>query len=110
MQFSKQYKIWVSCQNLRMKAKITFNVLMILVNTDKSQKRRIINIVKNNSEDSQKVKEVIDFVNASGGIEYTVNKMNEYIEKALRVIEEFPDSEAKNSLVKLIKYVVERGS
>lgn len=90
--------------------KMTLPLIYALNNADNGQKRKIINIVKNNSEDSQKVKEVIDFVNASGGIEYTIKKMNEYIEKALNILEEFPNSEAKSSLIKLIKYVVERGT
>jgi octaprenyl-diphosphate synthase len=90
--------------------KMTLPLIYALNNTDKKRKKKIINIVKNNSEDSQKVKEVIDFVLGSGGIEYTESKMNEYKNKAMDILNGFPNSEAKTSLISLIDFVVKRGS
>jgi len=51
---------------------------------------------------------VIDFVKNHGGIEYTISKMNEYKNNALTILENFPDSEYKSSLITMIDYVVER--
>jgi len=90
--------------------KMTLPLIYALNHTDTKQKKHIIKQIKNHSEDPKVVREVIDFVKTSGGIEYTTNKMEEYRSKALEIIDEFDDSSAKNSFVQLINYVVERGN
>ena len=54
------------------------------------------------------MKEIITFVKSNGGIEYTTLKMEEYIQKAIALLENYPTSEYKTSLLKMIGYVVER--
>jgi geranylgeranyl pyrophosphate synthase len=34
--------------------------------------------------------------------------MNLYYQQALNILEEFPNNEAKNSLIKLLEYVIKR--
>lgn len=88
--------------------KLTLPLIYTLNHADRATKRHIINIVKNENEDTTKVKEVIDIVNNSGGIEYAVQKMHEFKNKALEVLKPFPDTEAKNALEFLVNYTVER--
>ncbi len=88
--------------------KMTLPLIYALNHADKKDKRRIINIVKNNSDDTEKVRDVIRFVHKSGGIQYTIKKMQEYKNEAIAILEELPDSEAKFSFLKLINYVVDR--
>lgn len=88
--------------------KMTLPLIYTLNHTDKNTRREIINIVKNHNEDSKKVKEVIDLVNKSGGIEYAVQKMHEFSNKALEIIQPFPETEAKKALKFLVNYTVER--
>jgi len=88
--------------------KMTLPLIYTLNHTDNNTRRDIINIVKNHNEDSKKVKEVIDLVNKGGGIEYAVQKMNEYASKAIETLNHFPDNEAKNALKFLVNYTVER--
>ena len=59
-------------------------------------------------KDKKRVKEVIAFVKENGGIDYTIAKMNDYKNKALSILETYPDSPYKNSLLQMIDYVVER--
>ncbi len=88
--------------------KMTLPLIFALNKSSWIEKRKIINIVKNYSDNPKKVQEVIDYVMKCGGIEYANRKMNEYKEKALNMIRDFPASESKTSLEDLVKYVTER--
>lgn len=88
--------------------KMTLPLIYTLNHVDKSTRRNIINIVKNHNEDSQKVKEVVDLVYKNGGIDYANKVMMEYKNKALAILDQFPDSEAKKALIFLVNYTVER--
>ena len=89
-------------------SKMTLPLIHALSKTSKSEKRKIVNIVKNHNTDDRKVKEVIAFVKNSGGIEYAAEKMNEYKEKAFVLLDGFPDSSYKSSLRELVQFTTER--
>ena len=64
--------------------------------------------MKKHNKNKKRVKELIAFVKESGGIEYTTSKMHDYKNKALAILDNYQDSPYKNSLLKMIDYVVER--
>ena len=74
------------------------------------EKRRIINIVKNESGKPKKVKEVIEFVKRSGGLQYAVDSMNRYHQEAIDLLTSYPDTPYKQSLVKLVQFTIERNN
>ncbi len=88
--------------------KMTLPLIYALNNASYWEKRKIINIVKNNNNNPKKVAEAIDFVIQSGGIQYAEGRMNEYKNKALEILETFNDCDAKKSLLGLVKYTTER--
>ena len=88
--------------------KMTLPLIYTLNNCSKKEKNWIINSVKKYNKDKKRVKEIIAFVKANGGIEYTHQKMHEYKNKAIEILNEFPDSKFKSSLLTMIDYVVER--
>ncbi|HNW98295.1 MAG TPA: polyprenyl synthetase family protein [Bacteroidales bacterium] len=88
--------------------KMTLPLIYMLRNMKYSERKRVINIIKNHSDDTVKVAEVIKRVNESGGIAYTRQKMLEYQQEAANMLLEFPDSEIRKSLERLVKYIVER--
>ena len=88
--------------------KMTLPLIHALSKSSWLEKRRIIGIVKNDSEKPRKVKEVIDFVKSSGGIEYAKQAMNTYHQKALEIFKGFPDSAYKNSLGQLVQFTIDR--
>jgi len=88
--------------------KMTLPLIYALNNASKSDKRRIISIVKNKSEDKRKVKEVIDFVHESNGIQYTRDAMMQYQTEAFDILHQFPDSPARTGLEQLIRFTTER--
>ena len=88
--------------------KMTLPLIYTLNNCTKKEKSWLINSIKKYNKDKKRVREVISFVRRNGGIEYTNNKMEEYKNKATTILENYPSSEYKSSLLKMINYVVER--
>ncbi|HEX8545540.1 MAG TPA: polyprenyl synthetase family protein, partial [Cytophagaceae bacterium] len=88
--------------------KMTLPLIHALSNSSWAEKRRIINIVKNESDKPKKVTEVIEFVKAKGGIEYASKAMIKLQENALEILDTFPDSIYRQSLAGLVKYTIER--
>ncbi|MTI39398.1 polyprenyl synthetase family protein [Fulvivirga lutimaris] len=72
------------------------------------EKKRIINIIRNHSENNKKVKEVIEFVKKSGGLEYAKGVMKKYFDEAMEILETFEDSVYRNSLSQLVRFTIER--
>lgn len=88
--------------------KMTLPLIYALSKAQKSKRRQIINTVKNNNNDKKKVQEVINFVIESGGIEYATQRMYSFREKALSILDEFPDNPSRKSLRELVLYTTER--
>ena len=88
--------------------KMTLPLIYALNNASWSERRHIINLVRKKSHISSKVREVIEFVKQSGGIEYAVKVMEQYKDEALAMLAEFPDSPYKNSLETLVSFTISR--
>lgn len=88
--------------------KMTLPLIYALNQSTWLEKRKIINIIKNYNTDSDKVKIVIDFVIAKGGIAYAEKVMLDYKNKALTLLKDFPESPSRNSLEQLVVYSIER--
>ncbi len=88
--------------------KMTLPLIYALNNCSKKDKKWLINSVKNHNKNKKRVKEVIAFVKQHGGIEYTISKMKNYKTKALEILNEYPDSPYKDSLIKMVDYVIDR--
>lgn len=88
--------------------KMTLPLIYTLSRSSWLEKRRIINIVRNESENPGKVKEVIEFVKGAGGIAYAKQSMNQFHQKAIKVLAEFPESVYKNSLEQLVQFTIDR--
>jgi octaprenyl-diphosphate synthase len=87
---------------------MTLPLIYTLNNCSKKEKSWLINSIKKHNKDKKRVKEIITFVKSNGGIEYTTLKMEEYKRKAIAILDNYPTSEYKTSLLKMIGYVVER--
>jgi len=88
--------------------KMTLPLIFALNNANYFDKRRITKIVKKYNEDKKKVKEVIQFVIESGGVEYAQRVMSSYKDKALAILKEFEQNEANKALAELVIYTTER--
>ncbi len=88
--------------------KMTLPLIYTLNNCDPATRRKIINIVKNENDQPQKVNEVIAFVKKSGGLEYTEKIMLNFRNEAISILASMPAGEANQSLLKLIDYTIDR--
>jgi len=88
--------------------KMTLPLIYTLNNCTPKERKWLIQSVKKHNKNKKRVKEVIAFVKNNGGLEYTTQKMLDYKNKALAILANYPESEYKSSLLKMIDYVVER--
>ena len=88
--------------------KMTLPLIYVLNTCSKDKKKWLINSIKNHNKDKKRVKEVIAFVKNKGGLEYAVQKMLEYKNEALQLLQSYPNSEYKSALELMVNYVVDR--
>ncbi len=88
--------------------KMTLPIIYALNNSTDSEKRKLMDILKNHNDNSKKIKEAIDIVIDSGGIAYAEKIMFDFAEKAVALITGFPESDAKSSLIGLVNYTMKR--
>ena len=88
--------------------KMTLPLIYTLNNVNRTTRNYIINTIKNDSKNSKKVEKIITLVKSNNGLDYAKKKMTIYYQEALNILKEFPNNEAKESLVNLLEYVIKR--
>ena len=88
--------------------KMTLPLIYTLNQASKKDKKWLINSIKNHNKDKKRVKEVIAFVKRNGGLDYAISKMKAFQDEALLLLESYPKSDFKNSLVLMVNYVIDR--
>jgi octaprenyl-diphosphate synthase len=88
--------------------KITLPLLFLLSKSSPFEKLRILQLVKRKNKQTETVRNLVDQVVNAGGIEYATLQMNIFREKAISGLMEFPENEARNSLIALMHFITER--
>lgn len=88
--------------------KITLPLLHTLNQVDGATRRRMVNIIKNHSDNKKKVAELVALVWENGGIKRAFDQMQFFTDQSIKVLDDLPENEAKQSLIKLLKYTVQR--
>lgn len=88
--------------------KMTLPFIYVLNTTDSHSKKWLINSIKNHNKNKKRVREVIEFVKHNGGLDYAIQKMNDFKNQAFIVLNEFPSSPSKNSLKLMLNYIIGR--
>lgn len=88
--------------------KMTLPLIHTLKKADEKDRKYYFNTIKRYNTDQKRVKELINFVKNSGGLDYAITVMKEFQKKAKDILNEFPDSDAKKSLHIMLDYVIER--
>ena len=60
------------------------------------------------NKDPEKVKQVIDTVTRSGGIDYAQKKMEGFRDDALKILDTFDNVELKQGLEELVRFTTDR--
>lgn len=88
--------------------KMTLPLIYVLNKVSKKDKNWLINSIKNHNKNKKRVKEVITFVKANGGLDYAITKMKDFQNRALQLLNDYPESEYKKSLELMVNYVIDR--
>tara|TARA_B100001287_G_scaffold276415_1_gene287154 strand:+ start:57 stop:1031 length:975 start_codon:yes stop_codon:yes gene_type:complete len=88
--------------------KMTLPLIFTLNTVTPKIKNKIINVIKNHNKNPEKVEEIIDLVIKSGGVDYAKKSMMMYQKQALEILLGFPKNQYRDSLEKLVNYVIER--
>ncbi len=88
--------------------KLTLPIIYTLNQAEPKVRSKIISTIKNHHNNKKKVAEVIDYVNAHNGIDYTKKAMNKYKEEALAILNDLPDSEVKENVRQLVEFIIDR--
>ncbi|CAM4165917.1 octaprenyl-diphosphate synthase [Pedobacter westerhofensis] len=88
--------------------KVTLPLIYALNRTSKTEKKRIINLVKNHNDEPAKIQQIIDFVNENEGVHYAEQKMAQYQQEAFDILYTFEESDARTGLEQLVRYTTER--
>ena len=88
--------------------KMTLPLIYVLNTCTEEEKKWLINSIKNHNKDKKRVKEVIHFVKTHQGLEYATAKMKEFQQKAINLLDSFPSSPYKDSLLLMVNYVIDR--
>lgn len=88
--------------------KMTLPLIYVLNRATKKDKKWLINSIKNHNKESARVKKVVAFVIAKGGLDYAIQKMKFFQQEALQLLKTYPESEFRNSLELMVNYVIDR--
>ncbi|MGI4022847.1 MAG: polyprenyl synthetase family protein [Janthinobacterium lividum] len=88
--------------------KITLPLIYALNKASKSDRNKIINLVKNHNEEPKKVAEIIAFVKDSGGLNYAETQMAKYQEEAFAILNTFSENQFRLGLEQLVRFTTER--
>ncbi len=88
--------------------KMTLPLIYTLQVSDKKEKKWIIKTIKSHNKDKKRVEQLVKLVHDKGGIAYAQSKMNEYRDRALAMLETFPQSDSRESMKKLVLFTTER--
>jgi octaprenyl-diphosphate synthase len=88
--------------------KITLPLIHALEQSPSSRRKQILGLMKKRKKSKSEINEVIHFVSDYGGIEYSEIKMHQYRDKALAILDSYPDSDVKESFKEFVRYTTSR--
>ncbi|UII23344.1 polyprenyl synthetase family protein [Fulvivirga ligni] len=88
--------------------KMTLPLIHALQKAPWLEKKRILNMVRNHNDNTNKINQIIEYVKSSGGLEYAQEVMYRYYNEAIAILDDFADTPYKNSLRQLVQFTIER--
>lgn len=88
--------------------KITLPLLYALKAGRREEAGECLQIICAKDFSSENIDRLIDFAKTNGGIEYAQQRMREYHGKAVRILNTLPESAAREGLLSLADFIIER--
>ncbi|MDR1984833.1 MAG: polyprenyl synthetase family protein [Prevotellaceae bacterium] len=106
--FNKENKTGKPYGNDLREHKLTLPLIYALKKADADEQKTIIEKLGKCAENPQFIGEIIDFTYKYEGVVYAEEKMKYFCKQAINLLEEFPQSAARNSLIMLAEYMTTR--
>ncbi len=90
--------------------KITLPLIYVLDQLSPSNRKSILRSIKRHHKKERKTAPIIQMVKNQGGIAYARDKMTEFRDKALQVLDSYPECEAREALRELVYFTISRNS
>ncbi|HMB89199.1 MAG TPA: polyprenyl synthetase family protein [Rhodothermales bacterium] len=88
--------------------KLTLPLIYALRNAEKSERKRVMKIIRKKKKSRADTRTVAQFVEAQGGISYARDKMEGFAQEARALLATFPPTPARDTLRDLIDFTVQR--
>ncbi len=88
--------------------KVTLPLIHALEHADESQRQQILQALNRGVQSDDEAQQIVRFAEDHGGFEYARDKARSYAEKALAVLESYPDSLSRRSLASLVGRSLDR--
>lgn len=106
--YFKDLKIGKPTGNDIREGKVTLPLLYALRESRKEESARFMDVILRKDFTNEHINALIDFAKTNGGIEYTEKLMRTYRDKAIHLLLQLPESEARDALSRLADYIIER--
>jgi len=87
--------------------KFTLPLIYAIERSGNTEKRKILRKIRK-ADNKNNIQEIIGFINEKKGIEYAIEKMNEHKQKALDILNEFPQNDYARSMASLVDFITKR--
>ncbi|MFI3248898.1 MAG: polyprenyl synthetase family protein [Rikenellaceae bacterium] len=91
-----------------MDGKITLPLLILLERASEQEQQRIQKLVEQATTSDEAIEQLAAYVAQNGGVELAQEVMQAYIERAIAILGEFPDSPFRTSLINLCAFITQR--
>ncbi len=82
--------------------KITLPLIHALREAGPLERRHILRLLRKKRKGRKEIGKVIDFVKKHRGLEYAESKMQEFSDRAIRILDKYPESETKTALIEFV--------
>ena len=83
---------------------ITLPLIYAMSNMSRIKKRKLKKLLSKDKKDKTTLLSIKELITEAGGIQYSIDKMEEYSDLALKAISHYPNSPIKVSLINLVSY------
>ncbi len=88
--------------------KVTLPLIHALAAATPDQRERIVALLEKKNMDEEDILTVVSFVREIGGLEYAEGIARQYGNAALEILNSYPESEARGSLIALVRFAISR--
>ncbi len=90
--------------------KITLPLIYVLNHMSPSERRSILRTIQRHHKKEREIAPIMHMVKERGGIVYARQKMGEYRDKALEILNSYPEGETREALRELVFFTINRNS